>query len=218
MKLNQLRDNPGARKALTRVGRGIGSGKGKTAGRGGKGQTARTGVALNGYEGGQMPLHRRLPKRGFNNIFRLDYVEVNLGAVQKALEAGKLDAGKPVTGEALRAAGLTSRLKDGVVLLAKGEFKAKLDFEVERASGAAIAAVEKAGGKVVVLKPKKVVEPKTPKGKLPESKKAEAKPADGEKAAAKPAEGKKAEGKKPEGKAGGGKKAEGKVGDKAPKA
>ena len=219
MKLNQLRDNQGARKAPTRVGRGIGSGKGKTAGRGGKGQTARTGVALNGYEGGQMPLHRRLPKRGFNNIFRLDYVEVNLGAVQKALEAGKLDAGKPVTGEALRAAGLTSRLKDGVVLLAKGEFKAKLDFEVERASGAAIAAVEKAGGKVVVLRPKKVVEEKAPKAKAPESKKAEAKPADGEKAEAKPAEGRKAEGKKPEGKAGGGKKAEGKAADgKAPKA
>jgi len=219
MKLNQLRDNQGARKAPTRVGRGIGSGKGKTAGRGGKGQTARTGVALNGYEGGQMPLHRRLPKRGFNNIFRLDYVEVNLGAVQKALEAGKLDAGKPVTGEALRAAGLTSRLKDGVVLLAKGEFKAKLDFEVERASSAAIAAVEKAGGKVVVLRPKKVVEEKAPKAKAPESKKAEAKPADGEKAEAKPAEGRKAEGKKPEGKAGGGKKAEGKAADgKAPKA
>ena len=222
MKLNQLRDNPGARKSPIRVGRGIGSGKGKTAGRGGKGQTARTGVALNGYEGGQMPLHRRLPKRGFNNIFRLDYVEVNLGAVQKALEAGKIDAGKPVTGEALRAAGLTSRLKDGVVLLAKGEFKAKLDFEVERASGAAIAAVEKAGGKVVVLRPKKVVEAKAPK-KVPESKKAEAKPADGEKAEAKAAEGKKAEGKiaegkKSEGKAGGGKKAEGKTGDKAPKA
>jgi large subunit ribosomal protein L15 len=214
MKLNQLRDNPGARKAPIRVGRGIGSGKGKTGGRGGKGQTARTGVALNGYEGGQMPLHRRLPKRGFNNIFRLDYVEVNLGAVQKALDAGKLDAGKKVDGQALRAAGLTSRLRDGVVLLAKGPFAAKLEFEVERASGAAIAAVEKAGGKVVVLKPKKVFEPKPDKAKEFAEKqaaqpKAEPKAAKGEgKAEAKQAkaEGKKAEGKKPEGKTDDGKK------------
>jgi len=209
MKLNQLRDKHGARKAPIRVGRGIGSGKGKTGGRGGKGQTARTGVALNGYEGGQMPLHRRLPKRGFNNIFRLDYVEVNLGAVQKAVDAGKLDAGKPVTGEALRAAGLTTRLKDGVVLLAKGELKAKLDFEVERASGAAIAAVEKAGGKVVVLRPKKVVEEKAP-----DAKKAAAKAAKAEPVEAKSADGQKREGKKAQGK-----KAEGKATDgKAPKA
>jgi large subunit ribosomal protein L15 len=204
MRLNQLRDNQGARKGRMRVGRGIGSGKGKTGGRGGKGQTARTGVALNGYEGGQMPLHRRLPKRGFNNIFRLDYVEVNLGAVQKALDAGKLDAGKPVTSAALRAAGLTSRLKDGIALLAKGEIKAKLNFEVERASGAAIAAVEKAGGKVQVLRPKKVVEEKKPAAKAPEGKKIEAEAADG---------------KKDQGKKGDGKKAEGKAAaDKAPKA
>lgn len=219
MKLNQLRDKHGARKAPIRVGRGIGSGKGKTGGRGGKGQTARTGVALNGYEGGQMPLHRRLPKRGFNNIFRLDYVEVNLGAVQKAVDAGKLDAGKPVTGEALRAAGLTTRLKDGVVLLAKGEFKAKLDFEVERASGAAIAAVEKAGGKVVVLRPKKVVEEKAPDAKKAAAKAAKAEPVEAKAAKAEPVEATAADGQKREGKKAQGKKAEGKATDgKAPKA
>jgi large subunit ribosomal protein L15 len=209
MKLNQLRDNQGARKAPIRVGRGIGSGKGKTGGRGGKGQTARTGVALNGYEGGQMPLHRRLPKRGFNNIFRLEYVEVNLGAIQKAIDAGKLDAGKTVNGAALRAAGLTARLKDGIVLLANGELKTKLDLEVERASGAAVAAVEKVGGKVVVLKPKKVVEPRKPREDK-SAKKTEARPA----AEAKGDE-PKADGKKK----GEGKKAEGKASDgKAPKA
>ena len=207
MKLNQLRDNKGARKAPIRVGRGIGSGKGKTGGRGGKGQTARTGVALNGYEGGQMPLHRRLPKRGFHNIFRLDYVAVNLGAIQKAVDAGKIDAGKPVTGEVLRAAGLTTRLKDGVVLLAQGELKAKLDFEVERASGAAVAAVEKAGGKVVVLRPKKVVEakPEAKKAAKPKAEAVEAKPAEGEKGERKKGEGKKNEAKKAEGKATAGK-------------
>ena len=207
MKLNQLRDNKGARKAPIRVGRGIGSGKGKTGGRGGKGQTARTGVALNGYEGGQMPLHRRLPKRGFHNIFRLDYVAVNLGAIQKAVDAGKIDAGKPVTGEVLRAAGLTTRLKDGVVLLAQGELKAKLDFEVERASGAAVAAVEKAGGKVVVLRPKKIVEakPEAKKTAKPKAEAVEAKPAEGEKGERKKGEGKKNEAKKAEGKATAGK-------------
>ena len=203
MKLNQLRDNKGARKAPIRVGRGIGSGKGKTGGRGGKGQTARTGVALNGYEGGQMPLHRRLPKRGFHNIFRLDYVAVNLGAIQKAVDAGKIDAGKPVNGEVLRAAGLTTRLKDGVVLLAQGALKAKLDFEVERASGAAVAAVEKVGGKVVVLRPKKVVEakPEAKKTAKPKAEAVEAKPAEGEKGERKKGEGKKNEAKKAEGKA-----------------
>jgi large subunit ribosomal protein L15 len=153
MKLNQLRDNQGARKARIRVGRGIGSGKGKTGGRGGKGQTARTGVALNGYEGGQMPLYRRLPKRGFNNVFRREYVAVNLGRVQAAIEAGKLDTGKTIDGKALQAAGVTARLKDGIALLAQGELKAKASFEVAHASKAAIAAVEKAGGKVVVTKP-----------------------------------------------------------------
>ena len=153
MKLNQIADNPGARKNPIRVGRGIGSGKGKTGGRGGKGQTARTGVAINGFEGGQMPLYRRLPKRGFNNIFRQDYVAVNLGRVQAAIAAGKLDAGKTIDGKALKAAGVTTRVKDGISLLAQGELTTKATFKVARASKAAIAAVEKAGGKVVVTKP-----------------------------------------------------------------
>lgn len=150
MKLNQLSDNPGARKSRIRVGRGIGSGKGKTAGRGGKGQTARSGVAINGYEGGQMPLHRRLPKRGFNNVFRKEYVVVNLGRLQQAVEAGRLDASKPVDTAALKAAGLVNNPRDGVRLLAKGELKSKLEIEVAGASQAAIAAVEKAGGSVKV--------------------------------------------------------------------
>jgi large subunit ribosomal protein L15 len=150
MKLNQLRDNAGSRKSPIRIGRGIGSGKGKTGGRGGKGQTARTGVAINGYEGGQMPLHRRLPKRGFTNIFRKDYVVVNVGRLQQAVEAGRLDAGQPVRGAALLEAGVVHNARDGVRLLAKGELKAKLSIEVAGASKAAIAAVEKAGGSVKV--------------------------------------------------------------------
>jgi large subunit ribosomal protein L15 len=155
MKLNQLSDNPGARKSRIRIGRGIGSGKGKTGGRGGKGQTARTGVAINGYEGGQMPLHRRLPKRGFNNIFRRTYVVVNLGRLQQAVEAGRLDASKPVDTAALKAAGLVNNARDGIRLLAKGDLKTKLAIEVAGASKAAIAAVEKVGGsvKVTVAKP-----------------------------------------------------------------
>jgi len=152
MRLNQLSDNPGARKMRMRVGRGIGSGKGKTAGRGGKGQTARTGVAINGFEGGQMPLHMRMPKRGFNNVHRLDYVEVNIGRLQEAIEAGKLEAGASVDGAALVAAGVIRR--DGIRLLAKGEIKAKLAIKVAGASEAAIAAVEKAGGSVEVIAPK----------------------------------------------------------------
>ncbi len=150
MKLNQLRDNAGSRKSPIRIGRGIGSGKGKTGGRGGKGQTARTGVAINGYEGGQMPLHRRLPKRGFTNIFRKDYVVVNIGRLQQAVDAGRLDAGKPVTVAALQGAGVVNNARDGVRLLAKGELKAKLSIEVAGASKAAITAVEKAGGSVKV--------------------------------------------------------------------
>jgi len=153
MKLNQLSDNPGARKLRLRIGRGIGSGKGKTGGRGGKGQTARTGVAINGYEGGQMPLHRRLPKRGFNNIFKPQFVVVNLGRIQAALDSGRLPAGAPVDGKSLQAAGLLSRLRDGVRLLAKGEITAKIEIEVAGASAAAIAAVEKAGGRVTVTRP-----------------------------------------------------------------
>ena len=154
MRLNQLSDNPGARKMRMRVGRGIGSGKGKTAGRGGKGQTARTGVAINGFEGGQMPLHMRMPKRGFNNVHRLNYVEVNLGRLQEAIDAGKLAAGASVDCAALVAAGVIRRQRDGIRLLAKGEIKAKLAIKVAGASKAAIAAVEKAGGSVEVIAPK----------------------------------------------------------------
>jgi large subunit ribosomal protein L15 len=153
MKLNQLSDNPGARKNRIRVGRGIGSGKGKTGGRGGKGQTARTGVAIKGFEGGQMPLFRRLPKKGFNNIFRLDLTEVNLGRLQEAIDAKRLDAGQTVDGAALVAAGLLSRVRDGVRLLGKGELKTKLTIEVAGASKSAIAAVEKLGGSVIVKAP-----------------------------------------------------------------
>jgi large subunit ribosomal protein L15 len=162
MRLNQLHDNPGARKSRIRVGRGIGSGKGKTGGRGGKGQTARTGVAINGFEGGQMPLYRRLPKRGFNNIFALEFVEVNTGRLQQAIDAGRLDASKPVDAAALRAAGLIGRPRDGVRLLGKGELKAKVNLEVAGASKSAIAAVEKAGGTVKVTIPAKEVAPKGP--------------------------------------------------------
>jgi large subunit ribosomal protein L15 len=150
MKLNQLSDNPGARKNRIRVGRGIGSGKGKTGGRGGKGQTARTGVAIKGFEGGQMPLHRRLPKRGFNNIFRQEHAVVNLGRLQQAVEAGRLDPKQTVGREALKAAGLVNKVGAGIKLLAKGELKQPLTIEVDRASKSAVEAVEKAGGKVVV--------------------------------------------------------------------
>ena len=151
MKLNELNDNQGARKGRMRVGRGIGSGKGKTAGRGQKGAKARSGVSINGFEGGQMPLHMRLPKRGFNNPFAKDYAEVNLGAVQKVVDAGKLDASALVDHAALRAAGLARGGKDGVRLLGKGELTAKISFSVAGASKGAIEAVEKAGGKVDVI-------------------------------------------------------------------
>lgn len=149
MKLNEIRDNDGARKGRMRVGRGIGSGKGKTAGRGQKGAKARSGVAVNGFEGGQMPLHMRIPKRGFSNkAFAKDYAEVNLGLVQKAIEAGKLDAKAVIDQAALRAAGLSRGGKDGVRLLAKGDFSAKVTFKVAGVSAGARAAVEKAGGSV----------------------------------------------------------------------
>ena len=151
MKLNEIRDNNGAHYRYKRVGRGIGSGKGKTSGRGGKGQTARTGVALNGFEGGQTPLHRRLPKRGFNNTaFRKEFRIINLGRLQKALDEGKIKSDVPVDGAALVAAGILRRVGDGVRLLAKGELKAPLTISVEGASKAAVAAVEKLGGKVIV--------------------------------------------------------------------
>ena len=148
MKLNQLSDNPGSSRARKRIGRGLGSGSGKTAGRGMKGQKSRSGVSLLGFEGGQMPLYRRLPKRGFNNLFRKRYQAVNIGRVQAAIDAGKLDGKKTVDAAALVAAGVVRRVHDGVRLLAKGEIKTKVSFEVAGASQAAVAAVEKAGGTV----------------------------------------------------------------------
>ena len=165
MKLNQIADRPGSSKARTRVGRGIGSGKGKTGGRGGKGQTARSGVRIKGFEGGQMPLHRRLPKRGFRNTaFQLDLNEINLGRVQAAIESGALDAKNPVDVDAMVKAGMLSRARAGVKLLGGGEIKTKLDFTVWRASKSAIAAVEKAGGSVKILAPAKDA-PSEPRGK-----------------------------------------------------
>ena len=155
MKLNQIADRPGSRKNRTRIGRGIGSGKGKTGGRGGKGQTARSGVRIKGFEGGQMPLHRRLPKRGFNKPFQLKLHEVNLDRVQKAIDAGKLDAGATVDAAAMIKAGLLRRAHDGVRLLGNGELKAKVAFAVWGASKSAVAAVEKAGGSVTILAPAK---------------------------------------------------------------
>jgi len=153
MKLNQLSDNPKARKNRKRIGRGIGSGTGKTSGRGHKGQNSRSGVSLKGFEGGQMPLNRRLPKRGFKNIFAKDFAIVNLGRLQTAIDAGKLDPKKPVDLAALQAAGVINKPRDGVRLLAKGELKAKVDITVAGASKAAVAAVEKAGGSLVVSRP-----------------------------------------------------------------
>ena len=150
MRLNELSDRPGATKAKKRLGHGPGSGLGKTSGRGVKGQKARTGVAIKGFEGGQMPLHRRLPKRGFNNIFAKKYNELNLGRVQSAIDAGLLDAKQPITVDALKQAGLIRRTKDGVRLLGHGELKTKLAFEVTGASGSAIKAVEAAGGTVTL--------------------------------------------------------------------
>ena len=151
MKLNDLRDNKGARKSRVRVGRGIGSGLGKTAGRGQKGQTSRSGVSIFGFEGGQMPLHMRLPKRGFNNIFAKDYAEVNLGQIQKLVDAGSLDAKGVIDYAALKAAGVARGGKDGVRLLGKGALTAKLNFRVAGASAGAKSAVEAAGGSVEVI-------------------------------------------------------------------
>lgn len=150
MELNQLADNKGARKARIRVGRGVGSGKGKTAGRGVKGQKSRSGVAINGFEGGQMPIHRRLPKRGFKNIGRTVLDTVNLGDLQAAVDAKKLDAAKPVDAAALVAAGLVRKANEGIKLLGNGEIKAKLNVTVCKASASAVAKLEKAGGKVTV--------------------------------------------------------------------
>jgi len=202
MKLNEIKDNEGARHRRMRIGRGIGSGKGKTGGRGMKGQKSRSGVAIKGFEGGQMPLHMRIPKRGFNNPFAKDYAEVNLGMVQKFIDAKKLDAKGTVDHAALQAAGLARGGKDGVRLLAKGELKTKVSFQVAGASKSAVAAVEKVGGKV------EIVEVKTPSSKpkaekatkkkeaAPKAEKAPAKKTAAKKPAAKKAPAKKAAPKK----------------------
>ena len=151
MKLNDLRDNPGARKKPITVGRGIGSGKGKTCGRGVKGQKARTGVSIRGFEGGQMPLHRRLPKRGFKTMFPKDYAELNIGRLQEAIDDGRIGNKAPITEDMLLECGIVAKSKDGVRLLGKGAIKAKVEISVAGATKSAIAAVEKAGGKVTVL-------------------------------------------------------------------
>jgi len=155
MKLHELADRPGARKTRKRIGRGIGSCKGKTGGRGGKGQTARSGVRIKGFEGGQMPLHRRLPKRGFKNVkFARKLNEINLGRLQQAIDAGRLDAAGKIDAEALVKAGILRRAKDGVRVLGGGEIKAKVALSVYGASKSAVAAVEKAGGTVEILAPR----------------------------------------------------------------
>jgi large subunit ribosomal protein L15 len=152
MKLNEVRDNPGSSKPRVRVGRGIGSGKGKQAGRGGKGQTARSGVRIKGFEGGQMPLHRRLPKRGFTPPSRLVYNEVNLARIQTAIDAGKLNPAEPITVGALVKAGVVTRPRDGVKILGVGELKSAAQFEVAAVSKSALSAIEKAGGGVKTLR------------------------------------------------------------------
>jgi large subunit ribosomal protein L15 len=154
MRLNDIKDNPGSRKLRVRIGRGIGSGMGKMGGRGGKGQTARAGVRLGGFEGGQMPLHRRLPKRGFNKLNAKEYNEINLGRLQEAVDSGRLDAGKPVDLAALLAAGLVRRALDGVRVLGEGDLKAKLALTVNHATASAKAASEKAGGTLTLIERK----------------------------------------------------------------
>lgn len=158
MKLHELHDNPGATKKRKRVGRGPGSGTGKMGGRGIKGQKSRSGVAIGGYEGGQMPLYMRLPKRGFNNINAKRHAVVNLGLVQKFIDAGKIDTSKPITEETLVESGLVTRVRDGVRILAKGAFSAKVDITVTGASKTAVAAVQAAGGTLTVTTPAKTVE------------------------------------------------------------
>jgi large subunit ribosomal protein L15 len=196
MKLTDIRDNDGARRPRFRKGRGIGSGKGKTAARGQKGQKSRSGVSINGFAGGQMPLHMRLPKRGFNNPFGKDYAEVNIGMVQKYIDAKKLDGKKDITEDALRACGLIRGGKDGVRLLGKGEISAKAKFIVAGATKGAIAAVEKAGGSVEVtpsVKPSSKPSAKADKAEKEPAKKASAKNATPKKAAKKPAAAKKSD-------------------------
>jgi large subunit ribosomal protein L15 len=184
MRLNDIKDNAGARKFRVRIGRGIGSGVGKQGGRGGKGQTARTGVAIGGFEGGQMPLHRRLPKRGFNKFNRKSFNEINLGALQQAVDEGKLKAGQKVDVAALVEAGILRRPKDGLRLLGSGELKAKLELTVDHATASAKAAVEKVGGAIKLIekkvlaadeaKRKKSAAKKAGSGKKPAADKAEA--------------------------------------------
>lgn len=159
MKLNEIADHPGASKARKRIGRGMGSGTGKTGGRGVKGQTSRSGVSINGFEGGQMPIYRRLPKRGFKNPFRKQYAVLNLDRLQAAIDAKKVDAGKALDSETLIQAGIVRRAADGVRLLGKGELSAKVNLTVAGASKSAIAAVEKAGGSVTVTALKKAAAP-----------------------------------------------------------
>jgi large subunit ribosomal protein L15 len=166
MRLNEVREKHGARSVRKRVGRGEGSGIGKTSGKGQKGQKSRSGVSLLGFEGGQMPLFRRLPKRGFKNIFRKNMAPVNLGSIQRSIDAGRLDPSKPVDVEALRAAGLIGGMIDGVRLLAKGEIKSKLTVEADGASKAALAAMEKAGGTVNIKAPKREKKPRQRKATL----------------------------------------------------
>jgi len=155
MKLNEIKDNAGATKNRTRVGRGIGSGKGKTCGSGQKGQKSRTGVAIKGFEGGQMPLYRRLPKRGFNNPNAREFAEINLGKLQEAVDSKKIDVKKPVTEQTLVEGGVITHLRDGVRILGNGELKAKLDITVTGASKGAVAGIEKAGGKITTTAVKK---------------------------------------------------------------
>jgi large subunit ribosomal protein L15 len=170
MRLNEIKDKAGARKFRVRIGRGIGSGVGKTGGRGGKGQTARSGVAIGGFEGGQMPLHRRLPKRGFTKWRRKDYNEINIGALQQAVDDKRLDASKPVDVASLVASGLLRRAKDGLRLLGNGEIKAKLALTVDHASASAKTAIEKAGGSIKLIE-KKVLPADEAKRKKSEAKK-----------------------------------------------
>ena len=195
MRLNELRDRPGATKPKKRLGRGPGSGLGKTSGRGMKGQKSRSGVAIKGFEGGQMPLHRRLPKRGFNNIFSKDFNEVNVGRVQSAIDAGKLDAKKTITVEALLAAGVIRRARDGVRLLGKGELKTKIAFELTGASSGAVKIVEASGGTLKLTPmPRRAPKPEG-EGKPKKARTAKAK-SDSKAAAPKKAEAKKPRAKK----------------------
>lgn len=171
MRLNDIKDNEGAKKVRVRIGRGIGSGVGKTGGRGGKGQTARSGVAIGGFEGGQMPLHRRLPKRGFNKWNRKDYNEINIGTLQNAIDAGRIESGANIDVAMLVETGILRRPKDGLRLLGTGELKAKVTVTVNHATASAKAAVEKAGGTVNIIE-KKVLAADVEKRKKSEAKKA----------------------------------------------